>query len=67
MATPTFKQIFQQSPDVAGLIDSFNELVPGVPASSENLECLLKDIKNGDTYMFEKQGDEKRIRGYSSR
>ena len=58
MATLTLKQLFQQTPEVAELIDSFSELVPGVPASSENLECLLKVIKNGGTRMFEKQGDE---------
>ena len=58
MATHTLKQIYQQTPEMDELIDNFHELVPDVPASSGNLECLLKDIKNGGKAMFEKQGDE---------
>ena len=57
MATLTLKQIFQQTPDVAELIDSFNELVPGVPASSGDLECLLKDLRTKRVYfMYETVG-----------
>ena len=59
MAAPMLKRIFQQSPEVAGLIDNSNELIPRVPANRENLECLLKDLRTkGAYYMCEKQGGE---------
>ena len=45
MATPTLEAVLR-TPELAAAIDSCTELLPGVPASKENLKKLLDEIGN---------------------
>jgi hypothetical protein len=45
MSTPTIQEILAAVPSLAAQIDSFNELIPGVPATEKNLATLFEAMK----------------------
>ena len=48
MATPSLQDILATEPGLAARIDAMTELIPGVPASKDNLKTLLEQlIKDG--------------------
>ena len=56
MATPSLQDILAIEPGLADSIDAMTELIPGVPASKENLKTLLEQlIKDG---RFESKGSD---------
>ena len=56
MATPSLQDILATEPGLAARIDAMTELIPGVPASKENLKTLLEQlIKDG---RFESGGSD---------
>ena len=44
MATPSLQDILATEPALVAKIDSMTELIPGVPASKENLKTLLEYV-----------------------
>ena len=56
MATPSLQDILATEPGLAARIDAMTELIPGVPASKDNLKTLLEQlIKDG---RFESGGSD---------
>ena len=48
MAAPSLQDIFAKEPGLAAKIDAMTELLPGVPASKENLKTLLEYVVKTD-------------------
>ena len=46
MATPTLQDVLAAVPAVAQLVDQMTELLPGCPASEQNLQTLWKHMQN---------------------
>ena len=56
MATPSLQDVLATEPGLTARIDAMTELIPGVPASKENLRTLLEQlIKDG---RFESKGSD---------
>ena len=56
MATPSLQDVLATEPGLTARIDAMTELIPGVPASKENLRTLLEQlIKDG---RFESGGSD---------
>ena len=45
MSTPTLQQVLLTIPGFCAQINSFNEIIPGVPATQENLATLFATFK----------------------
>jgi hypothetical protein len=52
MSTPTLQGILAAVPSLGAQIDSFNELIPGVPATEENLATLFEAMKQKKDISF---------------
>ena len=51
MAAPSLQEIFAKEPGLAAKIDAMTELLPGVPASKENLKTLLEHVMKGGSFV----------------
>merc|ERR1712137_145976 len=52
MATLSLQDVLAVEPSLVDKIDSMTELIPGVPASKQNLKTLLEHvIKEGDLFL----------------
>ena len=68
MATPTLQDVLAAVPFVAELVDQMTELLPGCPASEQNLQTLWshlqgvvsKDLEHPDGFLVVLQLDSKR-------
>ena len=53
MATPSLQDILATEPGLADSIDAMTELIPGVPASKENLKTLLEHLMKEGSFDLE--------------
>ena len=52
MATSALQQIIAHEPGLATRIDAMTELIPGVPASKENLKTLLEHVTKEEIFRL---------------
>ena len=57
MATPSLQDILATEPGLAARIDAMTELIPGVPASKENLKTLLEYVVKHPQLMIADSDD----------
>ena len=57
MAAPSLQDILAKEPALATEIDAMTELLPGVPASKEDLKTLLEHLMNNIYYVLNVDDD----------
>ena len=64
MAAPSLQDILAKEPALVAKIDAMTELIPGVPASKENLKTLLEHVMKSSSYRLNVD-DDSRITFYA--
>ena len=54
MTSPSLQDVLAAAPHVADSIDAMTELIPGVPASKQNLKTLLEHVMKEKHFIFGK-------------